>query len=381
MKLYFDNAAAVPVRPVTMNRLASLMQDYSANQEASGAAAEAVRAALATAERRLLAQICGSRAEQMSVLWVNTGTEAVRAAVTAFLLTPERHGGVLFTDGEHASIPAALDMLPASCPRNRVKLLRDGRIDLIDLSSKVDERTGLAVFHWVQGETGAVQDLASVGAMVRSASPQACLMVDAIQGIGKLPFDFEAVRPDFLLISGQKFGLPSGAALLYSEAFRPAVKKLRFERHAVGRLPPPFALLLAETLGGRLATMDGDLEYIRGLRAGFLSELREALPDDCWRETIPAEQASPYIVHLLFSGGAQTYQGAIITRILAKYGASVASGSACDAETDAPSRVLTAMGLSRTEAFSALRVSFFDSNTPEEAAELAGMIARAVRDY
>ena len=34
MKLYFDNAAAVPVRPVTMTRLAALMQDHSANQEA-----------------------------------------------------------------------------------------------------------------------------------------------------------------------------------------------------------------------------------------------------------------------------------------------------------------------------------------------------------
>ncbi|MBR6240692.1 MAG: aminotransferase class V-fold PLP-dependent enzyme, partial [Lentisphaeria bacterium] len=107
MKLYFDNAAAVPVRPVTMTRLAALMQDHSANQEASGAAAEAVRGALATAERRLLVQLCGSYADRMSVLWVNTGTEAVRAAVTAFLLTPERHGTVLFTDGEHASVPAA----------------------------------------------------------------------------------------------------------------------------------------------------------------------------------------------------------------------------------------------------------------------------------
>ena len=183
MKLYFDNAAAVPVRPVTMARLAALAQDHSANQEASGAAAEAVRAALATAERRLLAPLCGSRADQMSVLWVNTGTEAVRAAVTAYLLTPDRHGGVLFTDGEHASIPAALDMLPATCPRNRVRLLRDGRIDLTDLSSKLNERTRLAVFHWVQGETGAVQDLASVRAMIQSVAPQACLLVDAIQGM------------------------------------------------------------------------------------------------------------------------------------------------------------------------------------------------------
>ena len=381
MKLYFDNAAAVPVRPVTMARLATLAQDFSANQEASGAAGEAVRAALSTAERRLIETICGSAAQGRSVLWTNTGTDAVRATVMAFLLTPEKHGGVLSTDGEHASIPAALDMLPASCPRNRVKLLRDGRIDLTDLSQKLNERTRLVAFHWVQSETGAMQDLAAVRAMVKSIAPQAALLVDAIQGAGKLPFDFAAVQPEFFLVSGQKFGLPSGAAMLYSDEFRPAVKKLRTERHAIGRVPPPFCLLLAETFGGRTATMSGDLDYIRELKERFLSELKEALPDGCWRETIPAEIASPYIAHLLFSGGPQTYQGAILTRIMAKFGASIASGSACDAETGTPSRVLTAMGLGREQAYSAVRVSFFDHNTPEEAAELARLLARAVREY
>lgn len=381
MKLYFDNAAAVPVRPATMARLAALAQDFSANQEASGAAAETVRAALSTAEQRLLNIVCGPNAEGRSVFWTNTGTDAVRAALMAFLLTQEKHGGVLFTDGEHASVPAALDMLPASCPRNRVKLLRNGRIDLTDLSQKLNERTRLVVFHWVQSETGVIQDLAAVRAMVKSIAPQAAMLVDAIQGAGKLPFDFAAVRPEFFLVSGQKFGLPSGAAMLYSDEFRPAVKKLRGERHAFGRVPPPFSLLLAETLGGRLATMDGDLEYARGLRERFLSELKEVLPGGCWRETIPAENASPYIAHLLFSGGEQTYQGAILTRILAKFGTSIASGSACDAETGTPSRVLTAMGLGREEAYSAVRVSFFDQNTPEEAAELAHLLARAVREY
>ena len=381
MKLYFDNAAAVPVPPVTMARLAALAQDFSANQEASGAAAEAVRAALSTAEHRLIGTICGSAAQGRSVLWTNTGTDAVRAAVMAFLLTPEKHGGVLSTDGEHASIPAALDMLPATCPRNRVKLLRDGRIDLTDLSQKLNERTRLVAFHWVQSETGAMQDLAEIRAMVKSIAPQAALLVDAIQGAGKLPFDFAAVQPDFFLVSGQKFGLPSGAALLYSDEFRPAVKKLRTERHAIGRVPPPFCLLLAETFGGRMATMSGDLDYIRELKERFLSELKEALPDGCWRETIPAEIASPYIAHLLFSGGPQTYQGAILTRIMAKFGASIASGSACDAETGTPSRVLTAMGLGREQAYSAVRVSFFDHNTPDAAAELARLLARAVREY
>ena len=196
-----------------------------------------------------------------------------------------------------------------------------------------------------------------------------------------LPFDFASVRPDFFLVSGQKFGLPSGAAMVYSDAFRPTVKKIRSERHAVGRVPPPFCLLLAETLAGRLAELEKKLTHIRVLRTAFLDELKRALPDGCWRETIPAENASPYIVHLLFSGGPQTCQGAILTRIMAKFGASIASGSACDAETGTPSRVLTAMGLSREEAFSAVRVSFFDRNTPEEAAELAQLLARAVREY
>jgi len=381
MKLYFDNAAAVPVRSATMARLAALAQDFSANQEASGAAAEAVRAALSIAEQRLLNAVCGPKAAGHSVFWTSTGTDAVRAAVMAFLLTPEKHGGVLFTDGEHASVPAALDMLPASCPCNRVKLLHDGRIDLTDLSQKLSERTRLVVFHWVQSETGVMQDLAAIRSMVKSIAPQASLLVDAIQGAGKLPFDFAAVQPEFFLVSGQKFGLPSGAAMLYSDEFRPAVKKLRGERHAFGRVPPPFSLLLAETFGGRMATMGGDLEYVRSLRERFLSELKDALPDGCWRETVPAEIASPYIVHLLFSGGAQTYQGAILTRIMAKFGASIASGSACDAETGTPSRVLTAMGMNREEAYSAVRVSYFDQNTPDEAAELAHLLARAVREY
>ena len=381
MKLYFDNAAAVPVSPAAMERLAVLTRDFSANQEASGAAGEAARTALAGAERRLLAALCGSASQGRSVLWTNTGTDAVRAAVMAFLLTPEKHGRVLFTDGEHASFPPAFEMLPASCPRRSVNLLRDGRIDLDDLARKLDGNTRLVVIHWVQSETGAVQDLAAVRDLLKSAAPQAALLVDGIQGAGKLPFDFAAVRPDFFLVSGQKLGLPSGAAMLYSDAFRPAVKKIRSERHAVGRVPPPFCLLLAETLAGRLAESEGRLAHIRTLRTAFLDELYRVLPDGCLRETVPAEIASPYIVHLLFSGGQRTYQGAILTRIMAKYGASIASGSACDAETGTPSRVLTAMGFGREEAFSAVRVSFFDQNTADEAVELARLLARAVREY
>ena len=381
MKLYFDNAAAVPSTSGAMARLAELARDFSANQEASGAAAEAVRAALANAERRLLNALCGSASRGRSALWTNTGTDAVRAAVMAFQFTPEKHGGALFTDGEHASFPPAFDLLPADCPRTRVKLLRDGRIDLDDLARKLDGNTRLVALHWVQSETGAVQDLAAVRGMMKSAAPQAALLVDGIQGAGKLPFDFASVQPDFFLISGQKLGLPSGAAMLYADAFRPAVKRIRAERHAIGRVPPPFSLLLAETLAGRLAGLENRLTHIRALRSAFLSELKAALPDGCWRETIPAENASPYILHLLFSGGAGTYQGAILTRIMAKFGASIASGSACDAETGTPSRVLTAMGLSRDEAYSAVRVSFFDQNTTEEAVELARLLARAVREY
>ena len=55
--------------------------------------------------------------------------------------------------------------------------------------------------------------------------------------------------------------------------------------------------------------------------------------------------------------------------------------SACSSETPKPSAVLTAMGFSARESYSALRVSFFDDTTEEDVLIFANTLREVLKNY
>jgi len=91
---------------------------------------------------------------------------------------------------------------------------RDGRSWGQAVVEATDERTAVVAVlavHWTDG--GAV-DLAAIGDRAREAG--AALVVDASQGLGAMPFDLAAVRPDYLVSVGYKWLLgPFGLGYLY----------------------------------------------------------------------------------------------------------------------------------------------------------------------
>src|SRR5829696_6036074 len=91
---------------------------------------------------------------------------------------------------------------------------RDGRGWGEAVVEATDERTAVVAVlavHWTDG--GAV-DLAAIGARAREAG--AALVVDASQGLGAMPLDLAAVRPDYLVSVGYKWLLgPFGLGYLY----------------------------------------------------------------------------------------------------------------------------------------------------------------------
>ena len=68
-------------------------------------------------------------------------------------------------------------------------------------------------------------------------------------------------------------------------------------------------------------------------------------------------------------------------RILGSEGISVAAGSACAAETRTPSETLTAMGYGRNLAFSALRLSFWDTTTEQEIEQFKKVFNQSLKNY
>jgi cysteine desulfurase len=202
-------------------------------------------------------------------------------------------------------------------------------------------------------ETGAVQPIAEVAEIVHAAG--GVLHVDAIQALGKIPFDISALNADLVSVSAHKIGGPKGVgALVWAEEVQGLEPLLRG--------------------GGQERGHRAGTENVAGI-AGFGAAVRaatDALENDAIRlESLRNRletglHQTPGV--LIFSRGVRrlpnttsfTVPGlraetAVIGFDLA--GIAVSSGSACSSGKVQPSHVLEAMGFGRELAQGAVRLS------------------------
>ena len=74
-------------------------------------------------------------------------------------------------------------------------------------------------------------------------------------------------------------------------------------------------------------------------------------------------------------------QSAVIVRYLSKYSILSASGSACAAESQEPSIVLTSLGFSKADAFSGLRLSFSWNTKMEDVEKFFNTLEEILKKY
>ena len=372
MSIYLDNAAAAPCDPELLAFFAACAAEFPGNQESAGYCGSLAARKIQTASEELTAAF---RLTAFETFFANTGTEALAAAAEA-LCRNARKREIVTTVLEHPALESALQR---SCARHGLQLLhcpadRSGvRLDVLE--SMLSDRTEAVALHHVQSETGGILDPAAVRAMIGRAAPEAALLLDTMQSIGKLPLDAAAWRPDFLFLSGQKLGAPGGAVLFSSKKYARTVKSLRSAEHFTGRCPVP--VLLTAIRSGIRAAAEQPENHAGAVRLKKLLQEELRKRQLTFPATLPDEAASPFILHLLTA----PYQGAILTRSLHRYQISAAPGSACESETRDGSRALSAMGYPRRDCFCGLRLSFWKGNTPEEMAAFAEKLAECVRNY
>lgn len=91
---------------------------------------------------------------------------------------------------------------------------RNGRIDIDDLLSLIDDRTRVVTISWVQFASGYRSDLARIGKFCRERD--IIFVIDAIQGLGGLKLDVERDYIDAFAADAHKYLIgPEGIALLY----------------------------------------------------------------------------------------------------------------------------------------------------------------------
>jgi cysteine desulfurase len=225
-------------------------------------------------------------------------------------------------------------------------------------------------------ETGVVQPLADVVALVRNGAPDACVFTDAVQAAPFLDLASVCGGADMVGLSAHKFGGPVGTGAL---AVSPRVvlwprqhgggqerERRSGTQDVVGAVGLAVALRLA---AAERETARALAERRDRLAAGLLDALPEA------QRTVPAGvDVLPGHLHLCL-GGVEREE---LLVALGAQGLCVSGGSSCASGALEPSPVLAAMGVSADLAAGAIRFSLGTRTTDEDVERALQIVPAAV---
>ena len=257
-----------------------------------------------------------------------------------------------------------------------------GLVDLSELERAITARTALVSVMAANNEIGVLQPIKEAAALAHARG--AWFHTDAVQAVGKVPFDVEALDVDLASLTAHKLYGPKGAGALYvrrpSTSLRAGGRVVKLAAQIDGggheRGMRSGTLNVPGIVGFGLAAdlarveVAGEATRIGGLRDRLLAGLRAKTDGMSVNGTMDARL--PGNLNVSFAG----IDGEAL--LVSLDDIAVSSGAACTAAE--PSHVLVALGLSKDRALASLRFGIGRSTTAGEvdyaAAKVSDVIAR-----
>jgi cysteine desulfurase len=350
--IYLDHAAATPIDAVVVKAMEPYYSDYFYNPSATYLAAKRVSEDLKTA-RNLIAHHLGAKPNE--IIFVAGASEANNLAIHG-IMSNFPQANLITSAIEHESV-----LMPASKHTHKVVSVKpDGRIDLDDLISKIDDNTVLVSVMQANNEVGTLQPLKEVAEVIRSKRLSRkndlplYLHTDATQAANYLDLHCSRLGVDLMSLNGGKIYGPKQSGCLYVKAgvsIAPLIdgggqeKALRSgTENVAGVIGFATALDIAQT------SKKAELSRLSKLQKDFINLLSE----------IDGVKLNGSLKHRLPNNVHISLDGADNERLLIQLdeaGVQAAAGSACSASKEEPSHVLKAIGISDDEARSSIRFS------------------------
>ncbi len=239
----------------------------------------------------------------------------------------------------------------------------DGQLDLDQLQTALKQQSALVSVMTANNETGVLQDIAAIAELTKQRG--ALLHTDAVQALGKIPLDFNALGLHAMSVSGHKIHGPQGIGALILD------KHVDIQCLQIG--------------GGQERGLRSGTENVAAIVGfGLACELAmRELPQQATSLTSLQIQLENGLMDLgatIFGSRAprlpntsffafSDIDGETLVMALDRQGFFVASGSACSSDSVEPSHVLLAMGVTPDLARGAVRVSLGRDNTVAQVAD------------
>lgn len=372
--IYLDFAATTPVDPAVAKAMSECltMEGTFANPASRSHmygwfAEEKVETA-----RNQVAELIGG--DSREVVWTSGATESNNLALKGVFEANNFSGHLITSQIEHKAV---LDVAGWLEQRGvEVTYLapnEQGIVTAEQVREALTSETRLVSIMHINNETGAVNDIAGIGAALSDHA--ALFHVDGAQSVGKIPVSVQALKIDLLSISAHKFYGPKGVGALYvrRQIKDQLVAQIHGGGHERGLRSGTLATHQLVGLGkaSELAMQVAkEGKRIAGLRDQLWQQLSSLSNVRC---NVKPAHCSPNHLSVCFAGvDGETLLSALME-------VAVSTGSACTSASVEPSYVLKAMGLSDADAHSSLRISLGRFTTEGDVAAAAAHIKKTVK--
>ncbi|MCJ8148906.1 cysteine desulfurase family protein [Shinella sedimenti] len=374
-RTYLDWNATAPLLPAARDAFVAAL-DMVGNPSSVHGEGRALRMLVEAARRDVAVLV---NAAPANVIFTSGATEAANLVLTPNYRmgrTPLAIGHLYASEIEHPAIREG-----GRFARENVTTIPVTRAGVVDFDAleillhNHDKATGLPMVAVMlaNNETGIVQPVKAVAEIVRRHG--GLLVVDAVQAVGRVPVDIEALDADFLILTSHKLGGPKGAGALVSrgEVLMP-VPLIRGggqeKGHRSGTENP--AALAGFGAAARSATEEPAARNSRiaGLRDALEKGMRAATNDVVIHGAEVERVANTSFFSL---PGLKSETGQIAFDL---EGIALSAGSACSSGKVGQSHVLTAMGFDA--ALGGLRVSLGPGSTEADVERFLAAFSRVV---
>ena len=374
-RIYFDHNATTPVDEAVLDAMLPFFSGEFGNASSIHTFGQHARAAVETAREQVAALI---NAKAQEIVFTSGGTESDNHAIFGVVgpllgFSPQPH--VITTAIEHEAVLntcQAVEKKAASV--TYLSVSREGRIDIDALRAAIRPETALITVMHANNELGTIQPLAEIGRI--AAEHEVYFHSDAVQSAGKIPIDVQALQLDLLSLSAHKVYGPKGLGALYIKGGTRLQQFLYGGHHQRGFRPGTENVAGIVGLGKAAelarASLARDASRVAALRDKLEQGLLTRVPD-C-RANGGGAPRTPNTSNITFSG----IEAEALVIALDLKGLACSTGAACSSGAVEPSHVLTAIGLTASEARASVRFSLGRHTIEAEIETALQMVPAAV---
>lgn len=360
-KVYLDNAATTALSPRVLEAMLPYFTQHYGNPSSVHAFGREAKQGLDKARDQVAKAL---HCDPSEVIFTGCGTESDN---TVLLGVAQRYGDkgkhIITTNVEHHAILHTCEYLEKQgYSVTYLPVDQDGLVTAEQVAAAIRPDTILVSIMFANNEVGTIMPIQEIGAVCKEKG--VLFHTDAVQAVGHIPVDVQAMHIDMLSLSAHKFHGPKGVGALYCR------KGIRLPSYIMGGAQEKGRRAGTENvagivgLGAAIQLATEQLEENRAKMTALRDRLMTGIQARISEVKLNGHPTNRLPNNVNFSF--KYIEGESILLMLDMNGIAASSGSACTSGSLDPSHVLLALGLPHEIAHGSVRLTLGDETTEED---------------